>query len=52
MEACLGHGEAALEPLAESVAAWPRFKQQAAEDEDFAGLRDHPRFQELVAAEA
>ncbi len=52
MEACLGHGEAALEPLAESVAAWPRFKQQAAEDEDFAGLRDDPRFRELVAAEA
>ena len=35
MEACLGNGEAALEPLAESVAAWPKFKQQAAEDEDF-----------------
>jgi len=52
MEALLGNSEAALEPLAESVAAWPKFKQQAADDEDFTALRDDPRFQELVAAEA
>ena len=50
MEACLGNGEAALEPLAESVAAWPQFKEQAAEDEDFVELREDPRFKEIVAA--
>jgi len=50
MEACLGHPDAVWEPLREALAAWPRFKEQAADDEDFAELRDDPRFQELVAA--
>jgi hypothetical protein len=52
MEACLGHTDAVWEPLAEALAGWPRFKTQAAEDEDFVALRDDPRFQELVAGEA
>jgi tetratricopeptide (TPR) repeat protein len=48
MESRLGNAEAALEPLAESLTAWPRFRALAAEDEDLAALRDDPRFQALV----
>jgi quercetin dioxygenase-like cupin family protein len=50
MEACLGNTEAVWEPLAQALAAWPRFKEQAADDEDFGELREDPRFKELVAA--
>ena len=49
MESCLAHADAALEPLAESVAAWPAYKELALEDEDLEPLRDDPRFQALVA---
>jgi tetratricopeptide (TPR) repeat protein len=50
IEARLGNAEAALEQLqhaadrdSEAVAKW------APEDEDFAPLKDHPRFQEIVS---
>jgi hypothetical protein len=50
MEACLGNYDAVWEPLAESLAAWPKFKEQAPKDHDFAAIRDDERFQKLVAA--
>lgn len=49
MESLLGNDEAALTALAESVAKWERYKEQAREDDDFASLREDPRFVELVA---
>jgi hypothetical protein len=48
MEALLGNREAALTALAESVAQWEPYKEQAQEDDDFASLREDPRFLELV----
>jgi hypothetical protein len=48
MESLLGHDEAALTALAESVAQWDQYKEQARGDDDFASLRDDPRFVELV----
>jgi tetratricopeptide (TPR) repeat protein len=50
MEACLGNNDAVWEPLAEAVEAYPRFKERAPEDEDFAAIRDDERFKKLVAA--
>lgn len=49
MEALLGRQEAALEALAEALAAWPAYKELAANDEDLAPLRDDARFQSLVS---
>ena len=49
LESLLGRPEEALEPLAEALAAWPDYKEQAAADDDLAPLRDDPRFQALVA---
>jgi len=49
MEALVGRGEEALEPLAEALAAWPAYKELATNDDDFAALRDDPRFQALVS---
>ena len=49
MENRLGKTDAVWEPLAESLAAWPRFKEQAPKDGDLESLRDDPRFQALVA---
>ncbi len=49
LESLLGHPDEALEPLAESLAAWPAYREQAAADDDLAALRDDPRFQALVA---
>jgi hypothetical protein len=49
MESLLGRSEESLEPLGESLAAWPAYKELAAEDDDLAALRDDPRFQALVA---
>ena len=49
MESCLGNTDAVWEPLTESLAGWPRFKEQAAKDEDLDPIRDDPRFQELIA---
>ena len=45
----LGHHDEALAALEESVTKWPKFKEQAAGDDDFASLRDDPRFQQLIA---
>jgi hypothetical protein len=49
MESCLGHADAVWEPLAESLAAWPAYKELALKDEDLEPLRDDPRFQALIA---
>jgi hypothetical protein len=48
MESLLGNDEAALTALAESVAQWELYKDQAREDYDFVSLREDPRFVELV----
>jgi tetratricopeptide (TPR) repeat protein len=49
LENLLGRPDAALETLQKSIGSWPAYKENASEDEDFASLRDDPRFQELVA---
>ena len=49
MEALVGRGEEALEPLAEALAAWPAYKELATNDDDFAALREDPRFEALVS---
>ena len=49
LEALLGRPEDAFEPLAESLAAWPAYKELAANDEDLEPLRSDPRFQSLVS---
>ena len=42
-------GEDAIVSLREAVDAWPKFKENAAADEDFAAIKDDPRFAALVA---
>jgi len=49
MEALLGNDESALAALAESVAQWEPYKELAQKDDDFASLREEPRFLELVS---
>jgi tetratricopeptide (TPR) repeat protein len=49
MESMLGRAEPALETLRVSVEEWPKFKENARQDDDFASLREDPRFVELVA---
>ena len=49
LEALLGHPEEAFAPLAESLAAWPAYRELAADDDDLAPLRDDPRFKALLA---
>jgi hypothetical protein len=49
MESLLGNDEAALTALAESVAQWELYKNQAREDDDFVSLREDPRFVKLVS---
>lgn len=49
VQSLLGRGDEALATLRTSVDAHPRFKDNAREDEDFASLRDNPRFVELVS---
>jgi hypothetical protein len=49
MESCLGHADDVWEPLAESLAAWPAYKELALKDEDLEPLREDPRFEALVA---
>ena len=49
MEALLGNDESALTALAESVAQWVPYKELAQKDDDFALLREEPRFLELVS---
>ena len=48
MQSMLGRGEEALETLSESVEKWPKFKENARADDDFASLREDARFLELV----
>ena len=51
--ACLqnlqGKPDKALATLGTAIESWPRFKENAVKDEDFATLYDDPRFQKLVA---
>lgn len=51
--ACLqnlqGKPDEALATLETAVDSWPRFKENAVKDEDFASLYDDPRFKALVA---
>ena len=49
IKSILGSPEEALEALAESVAAWPRYKENAAADDDLAAVREDPRFEALLA---
>jgi hypothetical protein len=49
MEALLGDDNAALTALAESVAQWEPYKDQARKDDDFVSLREDTRFLELVS---
>ena len=49
LESLLGRTEEALEPLGESLAAWPEYKNLAADDDDLAALRGDARFRALVA---
>jgi tetratricopeptide (TPR) repeat protein len=48
MQSMLGRGDEALATLGESVEKWPRFKENAQKDDDFASLREDSRFLELV----
>ena len=49
MQSLLGDGAEALTTLATAVEKWPRFKENARKDDDFASLREDPRFLELVS---
>jgi hypothetical protein len=49
LENLLGHPDEALESLGESLAAWPKYKELAIDDDDLATLRDDARFQALIA---
>ena len=49
MQSMLGRGDEALATLGESVEKWPKFKENARADDDFASLREDARFTELVA---
>jgi mannose-6-phosphate isomerase-like protein (cupin superfamily) len=48
VQSLLGRGDEAIATLRTSVEAHPRFRDNAREDEDFAPLREDPRFVELV----
>ena len=48
MESMLGRPEEALGTLRTSIEGWPRFKENAQKDDDFASLREDARFVELV----
>ncbi len=49
MKSILGSRDEALEALNESVAAWPKYKENAVDDDDLASIKEDPRFQALVA---
>jgi mannose-6-phosphate isomerase-like protein (cupin superfamily) len=51
LESLLGRADDALATLRTSVEAWPGYKENAREDDDFASLRDDPRFTALIATE-
>lgn len=48
MQSMLGRGDEALATLGESVEKWPKFKENAQADDDFASLREDPRFVALI----
>ena len=48
-ESLAGRGDEAVEHLRAALEGEPGLRESALDDEDFAPLRDHPRFQELVA---
>ena len=48
MESMLERGDKALATLSTAVEKWPKFKENAREDDDFASLREDPRFVELI----
>ena len=48
MQSLLGRADEALETLRTAVEDWPKFKENAQKDDDFAPLREDPRFLELV----
>jgi hypothetical protein len=50
VEALAGNTERALEKLELAVTAADRFRAHAAKDDDFASIRDDPRFVELTVA--
>jgi tetratricopeptide (TPR) repeat protein len=50
MESLLGHPDEALENLRPALADWAPFKELASKDDDFAPMREDPRFQELLDA--
>jgi hypothetical protein len=52
LENLLGQPDDALATLATSVEGWPAYKDLAREDEDFASLREDPRFTKLVGEAA
>jgi len=49
MESMLGRSDDALAHLGAAVDAWPAFKKNAAEDDDFAALREDERFKALIS---
>jgi mannose-6-phosphate isomerase-like protein (cupin superfamily) len=49
LENLLGRPDAALATLGTAIAGWSEYKNNAREDDDFASLRDDPRFTELIA---
>jgi tetratricopeptide (TPR) repeat protein len=49
MKSVLGSPDEALEALSESVAAWPKYKENAVDDDDLASIKEDPRFEALVA---
>jgi hypothetical protein len=51
-EALADRRDDALEHLARAVELSPRFREFAADDEDFATLRDDPRFSEVLSPPA
>ena len=51
MQSLLGRSDEALEHLRAALEANPELLENARSDEDFAPLRDDPRFQELVPSE-
>lgn len=49
MQSMLGRGDESLETLRTALEGWPQFKENAQKDDDFASLREDPRFLELVS---
>jgi hypothetical protein len=48
MSALLGRTDEAFAALAESTSKWEPYKELARGDDDFASVKDDPRFAELV----